>query len=191
MKAATGSKTKQRIAIVLGIIALLTVTRSFWPSGGGEPEPATVATSAAKGTAGAGEESLDPRLHLDLLANSEAVQYEGEGKNIFRVTAEVEIPPVKVSPLLAKQQEAEKEAEEARKASIPPPPPPINLKFFGFSSRKGEAPKAFLSQGDNIWIAHEGDVVDRHYKIVHITPSAVDVEDLLNSNRQTIQLTQV
>ena len=158
MKAATGSKTKQRIAIVLGIIALLTVTRSFWPSGGGEPEPATVATSAAKGTAGAGEESLDPRLHLDLLA---------------------------------KQREAEKEAEEERKASIPPPPPPINLKFFGFSSRKGEAPKAFLSQGDNIWIAHEGDVVDRHYKIVHITPSAVDVEDLLNSNRQTIQLTQV
>ena len=74
MKAAAGSKIKQRIAIVLGIVALFTVTRSFWPSGGGEPATATVATSSAKGKAGTGEESLDPRLHLDLLANSEAVQ---------------------------------------------------------------------------------------------------------------------
>ena len=41
-----------------------------------------------------------------------------------------------------------------------------------------------------MWIAHEGDVVDRHYKIVHISPTAVEVEDLLNSNRQSIRLTQ-
>ena len=65
-----------------------------------------MATAPAKGTAAPAEESLDPRLHLDLLANSEAVKYEGEGKNIFRAgAATVAIPPVKVSPLLAKQQQ--------------------------------------------------------------------------------------
>jgi hypothetical protein len=187
MKAATGSKAKQWIAIVLGVVAIFTVTRSVLPSGGSAPEAAPVATSAAKGVAGTGEESLDPRLHLDLLANSEAVKYEGEGKNIFRATDEVAIPPVKISPLLAKQQAA---AKAAPKVYIPPPPPPIDLKFFGFSNRAGEKPKAFLSQGDNVWIAREGDVVNRRYKIVHISPSAVDVEDLLNSNQQTIRLTQ-
>jgi len=186
---AEASKTKQWIAIVLGIVAIFTVGRSLLSSGAGETEPATLVTSPAKAAAGAGEESLDPRLHLDLLANSETVIYEGEGKNIFRAAPEVVIPTVKVPPLL-KQQEAANAAEAAHRAAMPPPPPPIDLKFFGFSKTAGEKPRAFLSQGDNIWVAHEGDVVNRRYKIVHISPSAVDVEDLLNSNQQTIHLSQ-
>ena len=32
--------------------------------------------------------------------------------------------------------------------------------------------------------------MNRHYKIVRISPTAVEVEDLLNNNRQTIPLTQ-
>jgi hypothetical protein len=188
MKAAAGSKTKQWIAIALVLGAIFMVTRAFLTNGGA-PEPAAVTETPVKGTADSGEESLDPRLHLDLLATSEAVKYEGEGKNIFRATAEVAIPAVKVSPLLAKQQQ-EAAAKAAQIANVPPPPPPINLKFFGFSDKPGEKPKAFLSQGDDVWIAREGDVVNRHYKIVRISPGAVEVEDLLNSNRQSIRLTQ-
>jgi hypothetical protein len=149
-----------------------------------------VATAPAQSSPAPSEESLDPRLHLNQLASSEAINYEGSGRNIFRANnPEVAIPPVKISPLLAKQQQ-EAAARAAQTASLPPPPPPINLKFFGFSNKPGETPKAFLSQGDDVWIAREGDVVDRHYKIVHISPAAVEVEDLLNSNRQSIRLTQ-
>jgi hypothetical protein len=189
MKAVATGKTKQWVATALVLAAVFMVAHAFLPSGGGAPSPVAVQTAPAKGTADSGEESLDPRLHLDLLASSEAVKYEGEGKNIFRATSEVAIPAVKVSPLLAKQQQQE-QAAKALAASLPPPPPPINLKFFGFSNKPGETPKAFLSQGDDVWIAREGDVVNRHYKIVHISPTAVEVEDLLNSNRQSIRLTQ-
>jgi hypothetical protein len=191
MNASAANKTKQRVAIVLGIIAVVMGIRSFVPLGGGGSRPAAAAPSAIKGKASPGNESLDPRLHLDLLANSEDVKYEGEGKNIFR-TAPEPIPAVKVSPLLREQQkEQEKAAEIARNTPPPPPPPPpINLKFFGFSSSNGGKPEAFLSQGEDVWIAHEGDVVNRQYKIVRISPNAVEVEDLLNNNRQSIQLTQ-
>ncbi len=72
----------------------------------------------------------------------------------------------------------------------PPPPPPINLKFFGFANKPGEAKKIFLSQGEDVFIAGEGDIVDRRYKILHITPVSVEVEDVLNNNRQSIPLTQ-
>lgn len=190
MKAVAPGKTKQWVAIALVLAAIFMVVRALVSNSGGAPAPVTVSTAPAKGSASTGDESLDPRLHLDLLASSEAVKYEGEGKNIFRSTAEVAIPPVKVSPLLAKQQQQEAAAKAAQAANVPPPPPPINLKFFGFSNKPGETPKAFLSQGDDVWIAREGDVVDRHYKIVHISPTAVEVEDLLNSNRQSIRLTQ-
>ena len=72
----------------------------------------------------------------------------------------------------------------------PPPPPPINLKFFGFANKPGEPKKIFLSQGEDVFIAGEGDIVDRRYKILHITPVSVEVEDVLNNNRQSIPLTQ-
>ncbi len=186
MKPAAENKTKVRAAIVLGIVAILTVAWALIPSNEPAAKPAPVAAaSTEKGKSSSGSESLDPRLRLDLLANSEKVKYEGKGTNIFRAGAEtIDVPPAKVSPLLRQQEAARQNAH------IPPPPPPINLKYFGISNSSGEKPEAFLSQGDDIWIAHEGDVVNRHYKIVHISPAAVEVEDLLNNNRQSISRTQ-
>ena len=123
-------------------------------------------------------------MHLDLLANSEDGEVRGQGKEyLSRRSRAVVIPPVKVSPLL----QASRRRQQGQCTTSPPPPPPINLKFFGISNSKGEKPKAFLSQGDDVWIAHEGDVVNRHYKIVRISPNAVEVEDLLNNNRQSIR----
>ena len=73
---------------------------------------------------------------------------------------------------------------------LPPPPPPINLKFFGFANKTGEPKRIFLSSGEDIFIASEGDIVNRRYRVLHISPAAVDIEDVLNSNRQSIPLTQ-
>jgi hypothetical protein len=71
----------------------------------------------------------------------------------------------------------------------PPPPPPINLKFFGFASKPGESKKVFLSEGEDVFIAAEGEVVNRHYKVLRISPTSVEIEDVLNNNRQNIPLT--
>jgi hypothetical protein len=72
---------------------------------------------------------------------------------------------------------------------VEPPKPQIPLKFYGFSNRPGEPKKAFLQEGDNIFVAVEGDVIERRYKIVKITNTFVLVEDVLNNNQQTINLT--
>jgi len=105
--------------------------------------------------------SLDPTLRYDWLKASEDTKYQGAGRNIFR--AEVEIPkpivPVHIAAPVVPQG--------------PPPPPPINLKFFGFANKPGEAKRIFLSQGEDVFIAGEGDIVDRRYRILHITPVSV------------------
>jgi hypothetical protein len=41
-----------------------------------------------------------------------------------------------------------------------------------------------------VFIAAEGDIVNRRYKILHIGTSSIEVEDVLNNNRQSIPLTQ-
>jgi hypothetical protein len=183
MKAGTESKTKLYTAIVLGVVAVMCVAWAVIPSG---PASAPAPRAASSGTKTAAVESLDPRLHLDLLTSSEDVKYEGKGKNIFRASTESEpIENVKVSPLLG-----HKGNVQLPQVYTPPPPPPINLKFFGLTNSKGEKPKAFLSQGEDVWIAREGDVVNRHYRVLRISPREVEVEDLLNNHRENIPLTQ-
>ena len=72
----------------------------------------------------------------------------------------------------------------------PPPPPPIDLKFYGFEGPKNGSKRIFLLKGEDIFLAKEGDIVDRRYKIMHIGPNSVEVQDVLTNNTQTIPLTR-
>jgi len=73
----------------------------------------------------------------------------------------------------------------------PPPAPPIELKFFGFRRAIPESPRRFfLSQGEDVFIASEGEIVDRRYKVLRISPASVEIEDGAHNNRQEIPLTQ-
>ncbi len=73
----------------------------------------------------------------------------------------------------------------------PPPAPPIPLKFFGFANQPGEPKRVFLSKGDDVFIAGEGEIVDRRYKVVRISPTSVEIQDVVGSGpAQTIPLTQ-
>jgi hypothetical protein len=184
------NRNKLILAVALGVIALVLVVRWMFVSGGSTaaaPAASSTASTAAprvvagRGKANAALRSLDPTLRYDWLTASEDTKYSGTGRNIFR--AQVEIP----KPIA--------HANTDRPAPPPPPPgppppPPINLKFFGFANKPGETKKVFLSQGEDVFIAGEGDIIDRRYKILRITPVSVEVEDVLTNNRQSIPLTQ-
>ncbi len=201
MKLGAENRTTAMVAIALMVIAVFMIVR-MW-SGGGQPaaaatptpvQPEAAATPApargrraARGSRGAARNApsgsavtLDPRLRLDLLKLSEETEYKGAGRNIFR--AEAEIPKPVESPI--------KEASKTPPPppTGPPPPPPINLKFVGFASGTGEPTKVFLTQGDDIFVAAEGEIVNRRYKVMRINANSVEIEDVLSNNRQTIPL---
>ncbi|MBZ5567804.1 MAG: hypothetical protein LAN64_08130 [Acidobacteriia bacterium] len=199
MKLGTENRTTTIVASVLFLVAIFLLAR-MW-SGGGRPAAAATPTTTqaaaaaapqsprgrrARGHTPGGHDTttlapLDPRLRLDLLTRSEHTDYTGTGRNIF--LAEAEIPKPIESPI--------KKAENTPPPPPPgpPPPPPINLKFFGLASRKGEPTKIFLGTGEDVFVAGEGDIVNRRYKIVKINPNSVDIEDVLSNHRQTIPLT--
>jgi len=187
------NRNKLIFAVVLMVLAVVLVGRWLFSSTGSAPAAATPPSStepaahpAAPRVAAGGKKlaapprSLDPTLRYDWLKASEDTKYQGAGRNIFLAQAEV-IPQPKASAVTDKQPAA---------PPTPPPPPPINLKFFGFANKPGEPKRVFLSQGEDVFIAGEGEIVDRRYKILHITPVSVEVEDVLNNNRQSIPLTQ-
>jgi hypothetical protein len=129
--------------------------------------------------------SLDPRLRLDLLGVAEQTSYAGSGRNIFR--AEAEPIPQPVAPAI--KPPVQPARIEPAGPPPPPPPPPINLKFFGFATSEGEPKRVFLASGDDVFIAQEGDIVNRRYKIIRIGTNSVEVEDLLSNRRQSLPLT--
>lgn len=201
MKLGTESRGKTIGAAVLGALALIVLVYRFVPmfsessatpvsasqpviTAGSRSRPVgrRIATSTKKGPA---QPNLDPTLQLQLLAASEQTKYEGSGRNIFVSQAEV-IPQPKATGAT----DVEKPKDEYHLPSIPQQPP-IPLKFFGFASQPGEPKKIFLSKGEDVFIAGEGEIVDRRYKVLRISPTSVEVQDLVGSGPpQHIQLTQ-
>jgi len=189
------NRNKLIVSLVLMGLAVVLLGRMLFSSGGSTPTtsapgpaaaPLAATRPAARTRAGgkkvnAAPRSLDPSLRYDWLMASEDTKYEGNGRNIFKAQAEI---PEPVAPAISEEERKKEQAAEQ-----PPPPPPINLKFFGFASKPGEAKKIFLSQGEDVFIASEGEIVDRHYKVVRISPMSVEIEDVLNNNRQSIPLT--
>jgi hypothetical protein len=177
---------------ILGAVAVAIVAYEFWPSSS-TAAPATAqatATAAKPGTRRTAsgklvpvvEPRLDPTLDLNLLSQSEEIKYAGNGRNIF-VAGSVPIEK-------PKRNGSDQHDAGLRQPPPIPPPPPITLKFFGFANRPGETKKVFLSKDGDVFIAAEGDIVDRRYRVLHISPTAVDVEDVINNNRQSLPLTQ-
>jgi hypothetical protein len=129
---------------------------------------------------------LDPRLKLEQLELAENTEYAGTGRNIFQDQAEAVIPtpvqgPFKTPP----------KAPEPQGPPPTPPPPPINLRYFGFANNSGSpVRKAFLSNGDDVFVATEGDIVNRRYKILRINPTSIEIQDVLSNNTQSIPLSQ-
>ena len=128
--------------------------------------------------------SLDPTLDESAMLRTESLVYNGTGRNIFSL---VYTPPPAALP---KNLPPARPVETAA-ASVPtgpPPPPPINLKYFGTAVDRSGKRQAFLLHDDDVYLASEGDIVARRYKIVSITATSAKVEDLSNQNEQSLPL---
>ena len=195
------NKKKTMWAAVLGVLAVLAVLYEIVPMLTSPSSPDSSAQAAAPAPRVTGrpatklgkkirEETLDPTLRLELLAASEQTEYRGNGRNIFVSQAEVEIPRPGASPV-TDQSRKEGGLPQQYVPPVPDRAPQIPLQFYGFASRPGEPKKIFLKLGEDVWMAGEGEIVDRRYKVVRISPTSVEIQDVLYSGpAQTIPLTQ-
>jgi hypothetical protein len=130
--------------------------------------------------------SLDPTLDERAMLRTEGLVYSGTGRNIFSL---VYVPPApKIPDHVPPPRPTGPVVVAPTGPPPPPPPPPINLKFFGVATRANGTRQAFLLSGEDVYLAAQGDIVARKYKIVSISASSIQVEDLTNHNTQTLPL---
>jgi len=186
-----GAENKKQVRWMIALLAVALLVGiynfvDFGTSSANSPSPASTSVGNQQKkpalTETADNGTLDPRLRLDILAASQSKKYEAGGRNIFRME-EKKIETALVSP-------------RVEMGPTPPPtptptplPPPIPLKFYGFASKPTEPKKIFLFDEGEVFVARQGDIVERKYKVIQINNTSVIIEDVLTNNKQTIALT--
>ena len=206
MQVGAENRTKLLAMIVLALLGAFMLVRAFTSADNVTAAPSTPKPAATGPVRSAAQvkkqapnpqaQSLDPTIRLDLLAASEGIQYEGKGRNIFQ--AEADAPPIKDDPKLKCKVTPDAPGcpgydpckQNPTIKGCPLYKEPINLKFFGFANHAGDRKRVFLSQGADVFIAGEGETVNRRYKVMKIGVNSVEIQDVLNNNTQTIPLTQ-
>jgi hypothetical protein len=138
---------------------------------------------------------IDPTLRTDLLDKVQSIEPEGGGRSLFQFAA---APAPKTETIEAKIKPEARfigpplppKPPEAAAPAAPPQAPPISLKFFGFSKPKPDGEKrAFFMDGEEIYVAAEGELVKKRYRVVKIDATSVVMEDTeFKNNRQTLTI---
>jgi hypothetical protein len=112
------------------------------------------------------------RLHLDRLEASRRTECKSCGWRDI-TSAIAPLSPADI-----------KKAEDAKRNQPPPPPPlasPVLLpvKFFGYGTvPMGTARRAFFTDGEDVFIAAEGDMLQGRFRILHIGNTSVEFEEI-------------
>jgi hypothetical protein len=184
------NKKQMRWMIALLVVALLVGIYNFvdfGTSSAAAPAPASSSAGTQQKkpalTEAVDNGTLDPRLRLDILAASQNKKYEAGGRNIFRMEEIKKLETAAFNP------RGPIGPEPPPTPTPPPPPPPIPLKFYGFASKPSEPKRIFLFDEGEVFVARQGDIEERTYKVIQINNTSVIIEDVLSSNRQTIPVT--
>lgn len=190
MKAGTENRKKLILASSLGVVALGAVLYTL--AGGSSdapaptPVPAPVAIARQTPSPAATRASFsasDPTLHPEGMELTERLVYTGNGRNIFAINAAAPARifiPAAIAPA--------RSFVAPIAAAVDPGPPPIDLRFFGTATHGNGSRQAFFLRGEDVFLAQEGDVVGRRYKVGAIAATSVEITDLTNDNRQRLPL---
>jgi hypothetical protein len=124
----------------------------------------------------------NPALRMDILKRFLALEYKGVHRSIFSAT----LPPPPAPPVSAQQP-----VNVAPPVPSGPPPLTVDAKYFGFvSDFSGNHRRAFFATSNNedVIIAGEGDTLLGRFRIIRLTSTTADVEEVASGRRATLTL---
>jgi hypothetical protein len=124
----------------------------------------------------------NPGLHWSEVKAAQNTEYQSTGRNIFSMVATP--PPVVTPPPTAEV--------TAPTIDLPPPPPPplaLPVKFFGFGTAPNSTTRrAFLTDGEDVYIVGEGEVLLNRFRILKVGNASIEFEEISSGRRNTAPL---
>jgi len=157
-------RAKIIILIALGVVLGVVV---FYVYVGGTP------TMGAGSSVSSSYQPIDvenPALHLDRIERLRKLEYKPTGRDIFSSQPPVEPKKAEPAPTLP-----------PAGPHLPPEPPPlvVPIKYYGFSDdARTKKRSGFFTNGEEVYIASEGELLQGKYRIISITPAAAEVEEV-------------
>ena len=171
----TKAPITQKVKVEIGALLVLTLTSvAVWYYFGRPAAGSAQAASSiiAKYTPMGVE---NPQIHWDRLDEAQRTEYQTVGRDIFTGG----LPPPPPAPIAIPQP-----VNVAEQAPPPPPPPSLSLKYFGYGAAENDSvSRAFLTDGATVYIAAEGDTVLGHYRVLRISRSRLEFEDMSSGRR--------
>lgn len=165
-------KPKRQVVMLSGLLALVAVVFYFDVKG---PLPAQVRPATEPLPPLAVE---NPSLRRDKLRASSETEYKSGGRDLFSDV--VEPAP---RPKLVRHTEP---LPQPPPPPAPPPPPQLPVKFYGYGSVPTK--RAFLTDGDDIYIVGEGDTLLGRFRILKINNTNLEFEEISSGRRGTAPL---
>jgi hypothetical protein len=208
----TESKQKRQLVILSGLFVILLGSLYYALRGTGVPAEAPVSTAAPSpkvfdNTADLtierarrfGKKTIsladaDPTIHLVKL-NQFTPGAPLNTRNMFSMEASP--PPVKAGRIPTSRQGPAgalvptPAATGEQIASVPPGSPltAVNLKFYGIKiDPASKGLQGFFTEGNEMYLAGEGDLVANRYRVLKIGDSSAEIEDLNSKSRRQLPM---
>jgi hypothetical protein len=172
--------TPRNQAIVLGVLLVVLIPSAYYFYRGFSPQG--VATPPAKLDEKFGPLDIDnPALRLDIMKRFLALEYKGVHRSIFSAS----LPPPPTPP------PSQQPVNVAPAAPAGPAPLTVDAKYFGYvSDFGGSHRRAFFATTNNedVIIASEGDTFLGRFRLIRLTNTTADVEEVASGRRTTLTL---
>jgi len=123
----------------------------------------------------------NPALQRWKLEASRRAEYKSSGRDLFSLT----LPP----PPRPKVPERVPDPPPQVAVELPPPSLPANMKFFGYGTvPNGTSKRAFLSDGEQVYIVGEGDTLLGRFRILRIGNASLEFEEVGTGKRNSASL---
>ena len=169
-------KQRGKIVVLLALLVVLVGLQFARREPGATP---AVTGTPAKGARGAGQASLSaiPDSLLEVKERKPDPRRRAAAqRNIFEYGRRAAVAPA---------------PETAGAAPPVPPAPPAPLRFYGFAEPShGGKRQVFLTDGEEVYVAAEGDVVLRRYRVLRVGSQSIELEEWSGKQRWVVPLEQ-
>jgi hypothetical protein len=168
---------RRKVAVLAGLAVVLAAVLAYSYFGG-----STISVGAGS-SATASYHAMDidnPALHLDRIERLRKLEYRPTGRDIFSASLP---PPPAPKP--------DPHVPPPKGPDLPPPPPALTVpfKYFGFSDDVAiKKRRGFFSNGDDVIIAAEGEIILGKYRVVSISAASAEVEEVSTSRHATLAM---